>query len=324
MVASSDPVKCTIIIPTWNRAYILADALESALAQEYTDYEILIIDDGSSDNTGEVIQRYREPRLRYIRHPENKGYSAACNTGFREARGELVSFLDSDDLWRKDKLAIEVEFLDRHREAAAVFSDLAKEDGATVLPSFMRGTLYFLKLLTEKNYPREVVFTQREMYLCLLREVPIKPTALTMRRCAIAQVGYFEESWPSGSDWEFLIRFSRILRFGYIDQCLACLRVQTDATHRMHAVKDKSMILDLLKSLMIQNRHDPEARDAAKWGYTDITKHLAWTHLANGHRWSSARSLAYGSLQTGDLALLTRSLFALLPEHLRVAMKRWL
>src|SRR6185437_9358385 len=102
-------------------------------------------------------------------------------------------------------------------------------------------------------------------YICLLQEVPVKPTAFTFRRSVLGDVGYLNESWPSGSDWDFLIRFSKRHRFGYIDDPLAVARLQADATHRVHAVADKSSVLGMLRE---EFRHtaDPEVRRAAKTG----------------------------------------------------------
>lgn len=315
-------MKCSIIIPAWNRAYIIKDALESAAAQTYGDLEILVIDDGSTDDTRPVVEAFRDARVRYIRHAVNKGCSAAYNTGFREAQGGLISFLDSDDLWSTDKLEADVDFLERNADAAAVFSDLTKEDGSILVPSFMRETPYFSKLLRAKGHPSEIVFGQREMHLCLLREVPVKPTTLTIRREVLGEVGFFNESWPSGSDWEFLLRFSRLYRFGYIDRCLGTLRVQSDATHRIHAVTDKSLMLSLLRGYMVDSGSDREVFEAAKWGYTDIAKHLAWKYLDNGQNFAAARTLAKACWITGDAGMLARSLFSLLPQGFRAGARK--
>lgn len=315
-------IRVSILIPTFNRAYIIREALQSVFAQTFQDFEVLVIDDGSKDNTAEIVQEFRDPRLRYIRHEVNKGYSGACNTGFKEARGECVSMLDSDDLWKPQKLSIEWAFFDRHPEAQAVFSDLEKEDGQKTIPSFMRATPYFSKLLAAKHYPTEVVFTQREMYLCLLHEVPIKPTALTLRKAALEKAGNFNETWPSGSDWEFLLRFSRVFRFGYIDQPTAVLRVQGDATHRISGIRAKPKLLDLLQAEMYRMRNDEEAVAAARWGYSDLTKHLSWAYLALGQKSTAAKTLVRGFQQTGEVGLLLRALLAIFPRNLRVTSKR--
>src|ERR1700722_7642999 len=117
-------MKVSVIIPTYNRGYIIRGALESALAQTYRDFEIVVLDDGSTDNTAEIVQSLRSDKTRYIRTKQNCGYSAACNGGISAANGELIGFLDSDDIWMPDKLERQVGFLTRHPKVDAVFTDV--------------------------------------------------------------------------------------------------------------------------------------------------------------------------------------------------------
>jgi glycosyltransferase involved in cell wall biosynthesis len=300
----------SVIMPAYNRAYIIAEALQSVFAQTYTDFEVIVVDDGSTDNTREVVSRFSDTRLRYLRHERNSGCSAAYNTGFREALGQFVAVLDSDDLWRKGKLANDIDFLDRHPEADAVFTDLEKQDGSRFTLSFMRESPCMAALLAQKQWPREGVFSQREMYLCLLQEVPVKTPACTIRRSALEEVGYFNETWPSGSDWDFFLRFSKDHRFGYVDQPFTIVRVQPDATHRLHAVADKSMILGMLYT-EFKHTKDPEIRKSAKLGYRDAVRHLSWEYLSRGEKLNASQALARGFLATFQLGLLARSLYAL-------------
>ena len=96
----------SVIIPAYNRADLLVRAVESVQIQDFSDLEIVIVDDGSQDNTAEVVAqlRHNEPRIRYIAHAQNRGEAAARNTGLREARSDLIAFLDSDDAWLEGKL----------------------------------------------------------------------------------------------------------------------------------------------------------------------------------------------------------------------------
>ncbi len=135
----STPVKVSVVIPTYNRARVVGAAIDSALAQTHDRLEIIVVDDGSTDDTAERVGRRRDPRLRYVRR-EHAGVSSARNTGIAAATGDLVSFLDSDDLWKPEKIETEVAALARHPEVGGVFSDLEKREGATVVPSFMRRT----------------------------------------------------------------------------------------------------------------------------------------------------------------------------------------
>jgi glycosyltransferase involved in cell wall biosynthesis len=104
----------SVIIPTYNRASYVTEAINSVLAQTYTDYEVIIVDDGSTDRTREVIAHFRD-LIRYI-YQDNQGLAAARNTGIKAARGKWIAFLDSDDLWLPEKLTVQIEDLSRNPE----------------------------------------------------------------------------------------------------------------------------------------------------------------------------------------------------------------
>ena len=145
-------MKVSVVIPTYNRARVVGEAIDSALAQTHERLEVIVVDDGSTDDTAERVGRRRDPRLRYVRR-EHAGVSSARNAGIAAATGDLVSFLDSDDLWKPEKIETEVAALARHPEAGGVFSDLEKREGATVVPSFMRRTRVFARLLGGRAFP---------------------------------------------------------------------------------------------------------------------------------------------------------------------------
>lgn len=317
-------MKVSVIIPTYNRAYIIAEALESVFAQTFDNFEIIVIDDGSTDNTAHVIKQFSDPRLRYI-WKKNGGCGSAYNVGIRASHAEYVSFLDSDDLWKPEKLSYEVSFLDLHPEVQGVFSDLEKLDAGTLTSSFMRKTPTFYGLVERKLGYESTVLSQREMYLCLLREVPIKPTALTIRRTSALSTPLFDESWPSGNDWKFLLDFSRQFRFGYIDRPLAVLRVQDDATHRLHRASDLARIIEMLRAEMNPLSADREVVEAAHWGISDLTKHLSWYYLEKGQHLRATAALLRGFRYTFDASLLPRALAAtFLPQRFRGRVRRFL
>src|SRR6266550_7359975 len=122
-------VKASVVIPTYNRGRVVGEAIESALGQRHRELEILVVDDGSTDDTAERVAGFRDRRLRYIRR-EHAGVSSARNAGIAVASGDLVSFLDSDDLWKPDKLGADIDALARYPSAGGVFCDLEKHDGA--------------------------------------------------------------------------------------------------------------------------------------------------------------------------------------------------
>ena len=111
----------SVVIPTYNYAHFLIGAVESALAQTYPDREVIVVDDGSTDDTRDRLAPF-DGRIRYI-HQENRGLSAARNAGIRAARGPLIAFLDSDDLWHPEKLAVQARYIERHPGVALLASD---------------------------------------------------------------------------------------------------------------------------------------------------------------------------------------------------------
>lgn len=96
--------KVSVIIAAYNRAHLIGRALRTVLEQTYNDFEVIIVDDASTDNTENVIKSFDDARIKYIRHDKNKGAAAAWNTGIRASKGEYIAFQDSDDEWAEDKL----------------------------------------------------------------------------------------------------------------------------------------------------------------------------------------------------------------------------
>jgi|SRR5579875_143108 len=317
-------MKASIVIPTYNRKYIIQEALDSVFAQTFRDFELIVVDDASTDNTAELMRAINDPRLRYIQKEKNAGCGAAYNTGIRAAQGEYISFLDSDDLWKPEKLEFEVKFLDRHPEVQAVFSDLEKTDRDKFFPSFMHESPNFSKLIRNMRPGDERVLTQREGYLCLLREVFIKPSSTTFRRGSLLKTNLFDESWPSGNDWKLLLEFSRSFRYGYINRKLAVLRVQNDATHWRHLVRDKTLTTQMLIDEIKAASGDHEAIESVRWGISNLAKQLSWYYLGQGQRTAAAKALFRGFRNAKNPGLLVRSAAALLPGSIRSRTKQLL
>src|SRR5207245_1911414 len=166
----------------------------------------------------------------------------------------------------------------------AAFRDLGREDGGRGYPSFMRETAVFSGLLGEREYPDGVALSRREVFLVLLEEVPIKPSALTVRRSEFEKAGRFDETWSSSEDWEFLLRFARAHRFAYIDLPLALLRVGDDSLHRTDQARGDSAMIRLLLRERRLLRDDPEARVAVQRGLVTSVKDFGWHYGGGGRR----------------------------------------
>src|SRR3954452_5289715 len=167
-------MKVSVIIRTYNRGYIIQDAIASVLGQAYTDFELIVVDDGSTDNTAEVVHGLRNGNIRYIKHERNRGVSAAGNTGIRASIGDAVAHLDSDDLWRPEMLSRLVGMLNRHPEIGAAFCDVEVVRQNTSGSSLAAGSRAFRSLLASHPPANEDewIFSERDMYTCLLEEVP--------------------------------------------------------------------------------------------------------------------------------------------------------
>jgi glycosyltransferase involved in cell wall biosynthesis len=169
----------SVIIPAYNAAAFLRETLDSALAQSYPNLEIIVVDDGSTDTTPQLLETYAD-RIRVL-HQANAGQAAARNHGARESHGELLAFLDSDDLWDADKIARQVELLNRFPEALAVYCDHRAIDAEGSLLS-SSGALH---------YPRSSGEMLRAMLLsCCI----ITPGLVLLRRNAFEASGGFDEA----------------------------------------------------------------------------------------------------------------------------------
>lgn len=300
----------SVVIPTYNRAGPVVAAIESVLRQTYDDLQVVVVDDGSTDDTGRRVADLADDRIAYLRQA-NRGVSAARNRGIAAATGEVVAFLDSDDVWMAEKLAHEVAFLRRHPEAAAVFSDAEKHDGDAFVPSFVGEAPRFSRLVAGRCADGGVVLGRREMELCLLQEVPVLPSAFAIRRAALERTGPFDEGWSSWEDWEFFLRLAGWARFGYVDRPLIVHRVSRDSLHRVDAERGRALMVSLLLRERRRRAGDPEALDAIRAGIVGLRKHIGWQRLRTGRRAAASASFLSGFRETGDVGLLLRAAAAL-------------
>ena len=120
--------RCTIILPTYNRAAVLPRAISSVIAQNEQDFELIIIDDGSTDNTREWLATLDDARIRVVRSEHNRGPSAARNIGINMAAAPMLAFLDSDDIYCKERLSVPLAIFDRDPDVICILSSARKED----------------------------------------------------------------------------------------------------------------------------------------------------------------------------------------------------
>jgi glycosyltransferase involved in cell wall biosynthesis len=180
----------SIIIPTFNRAVKTARAVSSVLYQHFTDYEIIVVDDGSTDETERVLHQFKN-RIRYVSHKANKGVSAARNTGLAVSKSPLIAFLDSDDYWLPDKLAVQKAFFDGNPNA------LICQTEETWIRNGKRANPGKRHLK-----PTGDVFGP-SLALCL-----VSPSSVMLKRELIEEVGFFDEGLPACEDYDLWLRIA--------------------------------------------------------------------------------------------------------------------
>jgi glycosyltransferase involved in cell wall biosynthesis len=179
----------SVIIPTYNRGWTLNEAVDSVLAQDFTDFELIVADDGSTDNTQDILSSYKEDII--VLKQNNKGVSSARNRGIASASGRFIAFLDSDDLWLPQKLSIQVDFFNANPEALICQTE----------EKWIRNSIF----VNPKKRHRKLsgyIFEQ-SLYLCL-----VSPSAVMMKRSLFEKTGIFDESLPACEDYDMWLRVS--------------------------------------------------------------------------------------------------------------------
>ena len=191
-------MQISVIIPTWNRAGCLARTLESVLAQNLAAHEVIVVDDGSTDQTRELVAR-RFGDVRYL-YQQNRGVSSARNTGIRAASGDWIALLDSDDRWHPDKLARQQAALNASPDAVLCHSDeIWMRNGRRVNPM-------------QKHAKHGGRIFRQCLPLC-----PISPSASIIRRDIFDTIGLFDESLPACEDYDLWLRICAVHPVLYID-----------------------------------------------------------------------------------------------------------
>jgi len=196
--------RVSVIIPTYNRAWSLHEAVQSVLTQTYTDYEIIVVDDGSTDETAKLLRSYDS--VTAIRQP-CQGVSAARNRGVRAAQGELLAFLDSDDFWLPDKLSAQVRYFDDNPE-----TDICQTEELWI----RRG----IRVNPGRRHRKQAgMIFKPSLALCL-----VSPSAVMLRRSLFESVGGFDEQLPACEDYDLWLRIGCRYPIGLIETPLIVKR----------------------------------------------------------------------------------------------------
>lgn len=248
--------KVSVIIPCYNYANFLMVAIESVIVQTFTDWECIILDDGSTDNTQEIAQRYvnKDSRIRYI-YQKNRGLASARNTGITNSQGEYIAFLDADDIWGPRKLSKQIFSMENNSSdlihCKAGFID---EDGNEIPGHWSSKSNVSYSELLHSNL------------------IAGSGSGVLVKKECFKRVGYFDESLPSLEDLNMWIRILKFFKNHYIDEKLVYIRRHNKSMQNDISTMEKAWFQHLGKSLDLM----PELRPLKRRAKSKIYMNLAY------------------------------------------------
>lgn len=232
----------SVVIPTYNRAWVLRDAIESVLAQTFESFELIVVDDGSTDNTPALLDGYEDL---VALEQTNKGVSAARNRGIAHAQGKFIAFLDSDDLWLPEKLSAQVTFFQENPDALIC---------QTQETWIRNGQRIYSK---SRHMKQSGLFFERSLELCL-----VSPSAVMIKKGLFETVGMFDEDLPACEDYDLWLRINATIPIFLIDEPLVIKRGGHADQLSSNAGLDKYRIQSI-KMLLEGDTLSQEKREAA-------------------------------------------------------------
>lgn len=233
MMSSNKQPEVSVIIPTYNCEKYIVEAVGSVLKQTYQDFEVIVVDDGSTDNTKNVLTPYSD-RITYI-YQANAGPAAARNVGIINSKGKYIAFLDADDVWNEKKLQIQVDCFKKDPRIDLVCSDSERFSDGGVLSGTKLGKI---------RVPKELTFEK------LLYQNYIQTLTVMVRRECLEKVGCFDESKDLSyvEDYDLWLRVARSYKIEYLDQPLARYRFQPQ-NRSSNVIKIRQAVLVMLDKM---------------------------------------------------------------------------
>ena len=267
--------RVSVIISTYNRAKLLGEAIDSVLSQSFQDVEIIVVDDGSTDDTRQQLEAFGE-RVQYLRldHSGRPGY--VRNRGIARARGEMLAFLDDDDFWYPTKLARQVELLDFKRELGLVYCDavLLERDGSLSAP-----------VLATRHKRGERLFDE------LLAGCIIASDSVLLRRSLLDHVGLFDEALATSEDYDLWLRVARVCRSGCVDEPLLVVRRHGGSRSRQSEIANYRNAILVLRRALEREQLPARQRRRGRMTLARWSAHLGHILVEAGDREGAMRYL---------------------------------
>jgi glycosyltransferase involved in cell wall biosynthesis len=252
----------SVVVPNYNCGRCLAEAVESALAQSYTACELIVVDDGSTDGSVKVLERYSS-RLRIVRQ-SNRGVSAARNRGIQESRGELIAFLDADDVWRADKLEKQVPlFANPAVGLVHCALEYIDESGRSLGTNLTGRRGHVLR------------------HIALLRGTVVQASSsAVVRRECFGKAGLFDVDLSTSADWDMWRRIACYYDVDVVREPLIRYRLRTDSMHRSVAALEHDMLRSFAR--MFADPAASEVRPLRRRAYANLYLMLSGSYAEVG------------------------------------------
>lgn len=299
--------RVSVCVPTYNRSSYLRQAMDSVLKQTFGDFELLVVDNASTDDTATVVSGYRNPRVRYHCNESNLGMVGNWNKCLELARGEFIAILHDDDLWLPRFLEHMVAALDSNPEA-----------GFAYCPCYFVDEVGTHIGEASRTFSTDCYIESRTLFGMLVQRSGgfSNPGVLVRRRC-YAAVGLYDDTLIQCADWDMWLRLSFRFDAAYIAEPLTCYRMHTNSISKKQASYPILVVQDSLrtieKALELITPSDKTLRDKARREVAGWRMQLAWQYRLGGRRrdalratWDAVRVWPATALRpmTGPLSLL--------------------
>jgi len=269
----------SVIIPTYNRADLIKDAISTVLAQTYQNFEIVVVDDGSQDNTAEIIRDFGDERIKYI-YQENSGVSSARNNGIKNASGEYVAFLDSDDLWHPQKLEKQLSVLENNPDAGLVTTS----------------SQYTTKKIKKHCAKSNILLNPYKVFCGT-------PTLL-IRKNVLETAGLFDEYMALCEDWDLFFRISLVSKIRNVPEVLTYVRSHKGNLSKTSPVdKFKESYLRFLDKSFSNDKLPPQMLKIKSRAYSHAFWIIGFWALYKSEDYAAARESLLTSLKKSPLKI---------------------
>ncbi|QEY17299.1 glycosyltransferase family 2 protein [Cellvibrio sp. KY-GH-1] len=262
--------RASVIVPVYNAESYIEETLNSILHQDFSDFEIIVVDDGSTDTTGDKVKGIGDPRIKYFKQENSGGPAGPRNVGIRESKGEYIFIFDADDIMVPEKLRLSISAMDSHPEADLLFTNFSTidEEGNQLKADFLKDYDTLWKLL-KGDFNDSVVIAPELICPALVRVNFIGTSSVALRRSALLPVDQFNESLKNSDDRLFWILFSLTHKFIFLNKILHKYRILKNSIsnqgfirrgpskiHALTIVRDKLVDPELVRLVNKQIAND--------------------------------------------------------------------